>query len=119
MWRRNLFVWETEQVQNLMLMLHQVTLDKTKNDEWLWESDSSGVFSTKSAYMFLDYQERANQIQEESDDAVFKQLWKCSVPSKVLVFTCQSLLGKIPTKNNLQNRGFGFSLEEQCCVLYR
>ena len=49
-WRRRLFAWEEELVGDLILLLQNVTLQANKNDKWLWNLETSNVFSISSAY---------------------------------------------------------------------
>lgn len=115
-WRRDLFVWESDLVADLRGRLAQVTLVREVGDEWLWREDVSGCYSTKSAYKFLERLNHDMQVQQNSVQDCFKKLWKCKIPSKVLVFTWQVFLGRIPTKVNLSKRGIHLSLEEHLCV---
>lgn len=49
-WRRGLFVWEEELVEELCLLLQNMTLQVDKEDRWLWRLESSNVFTVRSAY---------------------------------------------------------------------
>lgn len=97
LWRRNLFVWE----QQLYLILHSASLIEEEDDEWKWGLDCSGLYTTKSAYSYLEKQ------VVELQHLVYKLLWKGKTPSKILAFSWQLFKGRLPTKMNLLRRGMG------------
>ena len=43
-WRRQLFVWEEQLVQELLQLIDQFSLVEGLDDEILWKYDSSGKF---------------------------------------------------------------------------
>lgn len=99
-----------------MLLLQPVALVLEKNDEWIWGLESWGNFSTKSAYLLLEKQDAQGQSVGSADSRIYKVLWKCKIPTKVLTFSWQMLLEKILTKLNLVKRGLSLSAENQLCV---
>lgn len=52
-WRQRLFAWEEKQVEELCLLLQNVTLQVDNEDIWLWTLEKSNVYSVRSAYNFL------------------------------------------------------------------
>lgn len=96
--------------------LQHVSLVREKQDDWVWMDDSSGCFTTKSGYDLIVRKESLSLVHPNSSSAIFMVLWKCKVPSKVLAFSWQVFLDRIPTKVNLLKRGVNLSIEEQRCV---
>ena len=47
-WRRQLFVWEEQLVQDLLQLINQINFVEGLDYEILWKYDSSGKFSVKS-----------------------------------------------------------------------
>jgi hypothetical protein len=103
-WRRNLFRWEEDLVANLKGILEPVTLS-LEEDYWKWKVDVEGVFSVKSVYKFLSETLKAEDGREGALVKVLGQIWESGAPSKVIAFSWQLLLGRIPTKSNLEGRG--------------
>ncbi|KAL5142518.1 Transcription factor SRM1 [Glycine soja] len=61
--------------------------------------DSSGIYSTRTAYMFL-----LGEIRGESEDGSFSLLWRLKIPPKAKVFTWRLIKDRLPTKMNLRGR---------------
>ena len=74
-------------------------IQSQRSDEWVWMTDSSGQFSTKSAY---------NAMREASldgiEDTAFAELWKLKVLNKILVFAWRLLRDRLPTRRNIHRR---------------
>ncbi|XP_024634416.1 uncharacterized protein [Medicago truncatula] len=43
-WRRRLFVWEEESVEELIILLQNVTLQVHREDQWIWKPDLSSMY---------------------------------------------------------------------------
>jgi len=115
-WRRNLFVWESEILQNLTVLLEGVELGEGQ-DEWRWRSGEDGLFSVKSCYKVLEGLWLVDGEVNRGDEVVFGYLWKCRALSKVLVFVWTTLLNQIPTRVNLAVRGVLGHGSSTNCVL--
>jgi len=94
-WRRGLFAWEEELVGELKLLLHNVTLQVEKEDRWLWNLETSHVYSVRSAYKMLTFQPLTVTVVSVSS------LWNKDVPLKVVLFAWRLFRDRLPTKNNL------------------
>ena len=68
-------------------------------DWWVWKQDSSGIYSTRTAYKFL-----LGEIRGESEDGTFSHLWRLKIPPKAKVFTWRLIKDRLPTKMNLRGR---------------
>jgi hypothetical protein len=103
-WRRNLFRWEEDLVSNLIRVLELVTFSLVE-DCWWWTKDEEGEFSVKSSYNFLAHDLMAEGDLVGSPVEVLGQIWESPAPSKILAFSWQLLLDRIPTRRNLEARG--------------
>lgn len=83
---------------------------------WVWMAANSKVFLVKSAYDLLLTQSQT--ITSNSDlGQVFKNLWSCSTPRKVLAFSWQLVLDRLPTRSNLFRRSVITDPNQTYCVL--
>ena len=70
-----------------------------RRDEWTWLAETSGQYSTKSAYDEMwGADTEGNQLQE------LKDIWKLKIPPKVAVFAWRLIRDRLPTKSNLTRR---------------
>ncbi|KAK7410878.1 hypothetical protein VNO78_02073 [Psophocarpus tetragonolobus] len=114
-WRRQLFVWETEQLRLLQSRLQQVTLVDSISDRWRWKTGTDGVFSVVEAYLVLrPHQPTHRLIEVEPRD--LRRMWKDRLPSKVIAFSWRLLSDRVPTMANLLKRGIQIPGEETFCV---
>lgn len=111
LWRRNLLAREEEKVGDLLTVLQQANLTEDKGDKWTWLADSSGSFTVKSAYVFMQGFELEESIM------AFEHLWKGLAPSNVLVFAWKVLRGRVQSKHNLNLRGALSHGDSVTCVL--
>lgn len=70
-----------------------------RSDVWVWEADSSGHYSARSAYSMM-----REVLYEGTEDSAFEELWKVKAPSKVLAFAWRLLRDRLPTRANLHKR---------------
>jgi hypothetical protein len=101
-WRRTLFTWEEELVNNLLALLEEVTLSN-REDRWRWNWDPDG-FSVKSAFDVLSKDLVAGPLLSNFEVKIFSNIWQSPAPSKVLAFSWQLLYDRVPTKENLRLR---------------
>jgi hypothetical protein len=113
-WRRRLFVWEEEQVEQLRDVVNAITLSDLE-DKWRWKPDEEGEFSVKSTYALISNLSAGRGNWDDNLAAAFKALWNCPAPSKVLGFSWMLLHNKIPTKDNLLRRQI-INGNDQLCV---
>lgn len=67
-------------------------------DRWVWEGDSSGIYSVRSGYKWL----RSQEISGEKD--FYSKLWSGWAPLKVKAFCWKLAQNRIPTMQNLAAR---------------
>ncbi|GLT57714.1 hypothetical protein SLA2020_385840 [Shorea laevis] len=68
-------------------------------DYWMWNMDSNGKYTVKSAYRML----QSRPIPSRSIN--YKMIWNKMVPLKVSGFAWKATQNRIPTKDNLAKRG--------------
>ena len=108
-WKRNRFVWEYQQEEQLLRNLLNVKLNREVQDKRVWKGKESGCFYVKTTYECLSNYATGN------DKDVFKHLWLSKALPKVLTTVWRALLGRLPTKVNLSRRGVAVS--DNNCVL--
>ncbi|GAU18134.1 hypothetical protein TSUD_248350 [Trifolium subterraneum] len=115
-WRRNLFVWEEELRELLVNVLTPIQLIN-KEDEWRCHYFNGSLFSVSSLYKYLSgiIIPPISRDPELVRDLGF--LWESLAPSKVIVFSWQLLLSRLPTKANLAIRGIVEHDSNSFCVL--
>jgi len=52
-WRRKLFEWEVDEVNNLMHLIDDKAIVKGAGDYWLWKPDEKLEYMVSSAYKIL------------------------------------------------------------------
>jgi hypothetical protein len=103
-WRRPFFVWEEEVYREFLLLLDVVPISRDK-PSWNYRHDIGGLFSVKSNYDFLAPLLLSTSSLPHSLSGVVHKVWDSWAPSKVVVFSWQTLLSRIPTRANLATRG--------------
>ncbi|XP_016199059.1 uncharacterized protein LOC107640024 [Arachis ipaensis] len=71
-WRRELFQWELELVNQFHEQLRHVKLSAGRDDKVVWKFDSKGVFSTKSVMHVLQMESLSDEITSYS----FTSAWR-------------------------------------------
>lgn len=114
-WRRPLFVWESDL---LVEMLGVVTRNShtNKDDRWVWAYSSDGRYSVKSAYGHLLSRLPGTDAPVGEALQAVSRVWKSGAPSKVVVFSWQLILDRIPTRLNLSHRGVPLPVGGLGCV---
>lgn len=99
--RKQLFLYESNQLELLLQMLNEVTFYDNRKDKlmWNWET-SNGIFSVKSCYD--KWEEEYNSTNVIGPEC--KLIWSNLCPFKVEVFTWQAIQNKIATKSVLISR---------------
>jgi len=103
-WRRPLFVWESDLLNDLLVVVTRVSRSD-KEDGWPWTLSSDGRYSVKLAYSHLLDSLQDNVAQDGTVLQAVSRVWKSSASSKVVVFSWQLLFDRIPTMLNLSLRG--------------
>ena len=109
--RRNLMDREIEQLQELLHRMERLTLCSGVEDKRVWLADTSGIFSSKSAFGTL------TGDQSIPVNYPAKSIWNLKIPFKVKVFIWLLVLDKISVQTNLQKRRPYHSLSPGWCVM--
>jgi hypothetical protein len=115
-WRRRLFSWEEDLLNDLLGRLQQVKLSMDP-DVWWWNPDAEGSFSVKSTYSLLCKEFFEEVVVNGSLKLVFEKIWSSPVPSKIIAFSWQLLHNRIPTRDNLVRCGVIRGDNSRECVL--
>jgi len=96
-------VWEGGLVEILMVEL-EGWVKTERVDAWWWKLEEEGFFTVSSTYELLAGLLMPPESLFETKEMVFGSVWKSPAPSKVVAFSWQLLLDRIPTKTNLARR---------------
>lgn len=114
-WRRRLFVWEEELERNLVELVENVNLNHDE-DLWMCDIGVDGVYSVRDGYVFLS-ENVLPQVDINGDICrVLKMNWESLAPLKVLIFSWQLLLQRLPTRVNLAKRRVIVAPSSSYCV---
>ncbi|XP_057719827.1 uncharacterized protein LOC130934259 [Arachis stenosperma] len=112
-WRRQLFQWELDLVNQLLDELRLVRLAYDRQDKIVWKYDKQGIFTTNSFVQVM----QADMVPEEISSYTFTStIWKGLVPPRVEVFVWFALTDRISTKERLSRLGV-INQQDTLCVL--
>ncbi|MCI07352.1 putative ribonuclease H protein, partial [Trifolium medium] len=100
-WRRIFFTWEEELDRNLWNLIDVVVITKEPDS---WSYANGGMYTVSANYLYLYKKFRPSSTLGLESIAVVAQVWGSWAPSKVIVFSWQALLGRLPTRANLAYR---------------
>ncbi|XP_015961036.1 uncharacterized protein LOC107485010 [Arachis duranensis] len=112
-WRRELFQWELDLLNQLHETLRLVNLVYDREDRVVWKFDKKGVFSTNSFVQELQVELLPEDIASFS---FTRTVWKGLVPPRVELFIWFALTGRVNTKERLSRLGV-VNQEDVICVL--
>ncbi|CAJ2675195.1 unnamed protein product [Trifolium pratense] len=115
-WRRRIFEWEKELVEQLFQLLHTAVLSEN-SDCWVWKPGEGGSFSVRSAYLVLEEELSVQVNCDVQETRTLHQLWSSPAPSKVIAFSWKLLLNSIPTRQNLAHRGVLQQMDSKLCAI--
>lgn len=95
LWRRQLFTWEEELLEELLLSLELVTLSTVPN-LWVWTPFCFGMFLVASIYHFFSHPSSHGLRFYDKVLGNLNQIRKSVTPSKVVSFSWQFLLERVP-----------------------
>jgi len=97
--RRRLWDWEEETIGECCRLLDNFVLQTEVVDRWHWLHDIAGGYTVRGAYYIL-----TSQVQLLGDDKG-DLVWHKYVPVKVSFLAWRLLRDRLPTKDNLLQRG--------------
>ncbi|XP_024630905.2 uncharacterized protein [Medicago truncatula] len=111
-WRRRLWEWEEELLDECGALLLDVSLNPIVSDSWVWLPDPSGGYTVRGAYSLL-----ISQVPSVAVDDL-DLVWHKQVPLKVSVFAWRLLRDRLPTRTNLIARRVLSSDMSSCVAGY-
>ncbi|QHO18793.1 Putative ribonuclease H protein [Arachis hypogaea] len=112
-WRRELFQWELDLVNQLHNTLRVVKLAHGREDRVVWKHDKQGIFSTNSFVHVLQVEMAPEDISSYS---FTRTIWKGLVPPRVELFVWFGLIGRVNSKERLRRLGV-INEEDSLCIL--
>ncbi|XP_015950039.1 uncharacterized protein LOC107474903 [Arachis duranensis] len=112
-WRRELFQWELELVNQLHERLRMVKLADGQEDQIVWKFDCKGVFSTNSVVQVLQSESLSTEITSYSFTSL---VWRGVVPPKIELFGWFVLVGRVNTKERLSRLGVIMPTDNICVL---
>ncbi|KAG7963456.1 hypothetical protein I3843_09G118400 [Carya illinoinensis] len=117
--------WDVERVRSVLppreatkVLSIRLPMDNIL-DMLIWEHETSGIFSVKSAYEFFKTIEQNGDVAEssraEDEKLLWKHLWKMHVPQRVKVFAWRMYKNILPTFQNLKTRRVIQEATCYCC----
>ena len=107
-WRRRLYAWEEESVRECVAVLSNIILQDTVHDSWSWSLDPVHGYSVKAAYRYI------TDTCVIADRSQVHDVWLKHVPTKVSLLGWRLLHNRLPTKDNLVQRGILIPTEDVC-----
>ena len=98
-WRRRLLAWEEDGVRECSLLLLNVVLQENVSDTWKWLLDPSHGYSVRESYRYFTHS------GDMVDRSLVDDVWHWQIPSKVSLLAWHILRDRLPTKDNLSQRG--------------
>ncbi|PNX58539.1 F-box family protein [Trifolium pratense] len=102
-WRRRLFVWEANLLDELLMILNPTVLSSVA-DRWGWRPELGEEFSVKSTYVLVSNLIISRGVILNEEQSAYKAIWKGPTPSKVSGFSWMVLHDRVPTRVNLFRR---------------
>ncbi|XP_015960972.1 uncharacterized protein LOC107484934 [Arachis duranensis] len=112
-WRRQLFQWELELLNQLHERLRLVKLVTEREDRVVWKFDRTGIFSTKS---FVQVMQDAVLPEEVTSYSFTSAIWRGFVPPRVELFSWFVLIERVNTKERLCRLGVINPLDNLCAL---
>jgi hypothetical protein len=108
-----LFIWEEDYFSHLMEVITSVPITKEKDS---WTYIDGGIFTVRYMFSYLCKKFLPPSPLVLSSVGVTARVWESWTPLKVIIFSWQALLGKLPTRGNLFQRWIIMDGEASCCV---
>ncbi|XP_060972141.1 uncharacterized protein LOC133038108 [Cannabis sativa] len=92
--------WDADVVNDLFeerdrqLVLSIQLSDRVERDSWYWNKENSGLYTIKSAYLFLQNSAELEPVAHHG----YKQMWQLDIPPKVKHFLWHAISGCLPIK---------------------
>ena len=114
LWRRNLFAWKQELLQDLLHLISQYCFVEGLEDQVMWKFDTDGNFSVKSFFLQV-VRDAASSLGIHSQSRL---VWKKLAPPRVELLVWFIMMECLSTKDRLTRFNCTF-VTDQTCVLCR
>jgi hypothetical protein len=114
-WRRRFFAWEDELLVQLMELINQVNFSSFQ-DKWVCGIGVDRDYVVKDGYCFLSNNFLPRLVSSGDVGRLVKKVWESFAPMKVIIFSWQLMLQRLPTRANLLRRGVIRSPSHAQCV---
>ncbi|RHN51538.1 putative reverse transcriptase zinc-binding domain-containing protein [Medicago truncatula] len=94
-WRRRLWAWEEEELEECRALLTNVYLQDFISDRWVWLSDPVEGYTVRGSYHMVTTRDVSLR------DPAVSLIWHNQVPLKVSLFAWRLLRDRLSTKVNL------------------
>ncbi|XP_057734391.1 uncharacterized protein LOC130949772 [Arachis stenosperma] len=112
-WRRALFQWELELLNQLHEILRPVKLTTEREDRVVWKFDKTGIFSINS---FVQVMQEAAPPREITSYNFTSAIWRGFVPPRIELFSWFVLIERVNTKERLCKLGVLGQLDNMCTL---
>ncbi|XP_026416324.1 uncharacterized protein LOC113311738 [Papaver somniferum] len=112
--------WNIQLINSLFdpdttLKIQTLYINENNEDSMIWMPAKDGIFSVKSTYKMLTYNNREVQVEGRTiDRKVWKTLWSCKAAQRIKIFAWKSIRGLHSTK--YKRAMFNSSLEVNCDI---
>jgi hypothetical protein len=113
-WRRRFFAWEDELLVQLMDLIGEMNFSSSQ-DTWVCGIGADGEYAVKDGYCFISKNFLPSLVSSGVVGQV-KKVWESFALMKVIMFSWQLLLQRLPTRANLFNRCVIRSISHAQCV---
>ncbi|GKB29952.1 RNA-directed DNA polymerase, eukaryota, reverse transcriptase zinc-binding domain protein [Tanacetum coccineum] len=108
-WRRQPTGRSLGDISSILSLMDGLVFDTSKEDEWVWNIESSGNFSVSSLCSLIQKKMLVTFVDSP------KFVWNSWVPRKVNFYAWRLALDRLPTRENLSRRGL-IHLDSSSCL---
>jgi len=88
-------VWEEEILGEITLLLQSINLQVDREDRWLWNLETSQIFSVRSAYHYM------TAHSQDTSTMASPSIWHKNIPLKIVLFAWRLFRDRLPAKDSL------------------
>nr|GEX79462.1 RNA-directed DNA polymerase, eukaryota, reverse transcriptase zinc-binding domain protein [Tanacetum cinerariifolium] len=99
-------------ISSILNLINSLVFDTSKEDEWIWNIETSGNFSVSSLCSLIQKKMLVSYVDSP------KFVWNSWVPRKVNVSAWRVALDRLPTRENLSHRGL-LNLDSSSSLFFR
>jgi hypothetical protein len=100
-------VWEEDLLSKLLEKIALTSISR-KEDSWSFLGGGDFIVNLMYRYLYNRFSPSSSLVLVSAGSLA--EVWSRGAPSKVIVFSWQFLLGRLPTRSNLVRRGVGLGI---------